>query len=116
LTAAPPDDPVALDGHHRRRLELANTVCRVLDLRPHERSVLRYALWARLTGAGSGNYLVPPGSTKSSRRVIDKGYATKVDVTLVPDHGWLVVKVTDDNVAKITGDYNAKVAAARRKP
>lgn len=67
------------------------------DLRPRQRTIYRDAIYARVTGLGSGNYLVPVGSTKSGQRLVDAGLVTKVDAKMVPDPGWLVVRVNDDD-------------------
>lgn len=71
-----------------------------LGLNKHEYSVLLQAHWA-ISQVENRYFLPAIGRRKAAEKLIERGFLTEAD-WLMPT-GWLVVKVTDENIAT----YNA---------
>jgi hypothetical protein len=81
-----------------------------IGLRPREMSVLQYAAHARANVEG-GRYLCGIGQRRSAERLMARGFLTKAEATFFPPQpDWLVVKLTDRNVAALRRAERAAVS------
>jgi hypothetical protein len=75
--------------------------------RPRELAVLNACLYSRQIGIA--DYLTADHERKSAERMIARGFLTKSAAKLSPGIGeWLVVTLTDDNVAAINSALGSK--------
>jgi hypothetical protein len=81
-----------------------------LGLKLSEWRLIRDSIWAR-TQVPNGHYLPSLKWHKTALRLIERGYLTRAEHQFSPPTDWVVVMITQENIA----NYNRDLRLAKRR-